>query len=532
MNRLFKQYPNVTTYIISLLSVLLIYSPLLVIPFAQEDDYFYFGYDNRHSFTHHPQYAFFNVLGRPLCNAVGFFFAKLISTVNDFTLTRFLAMLLIAGLMTILIRYLQKLTVSFVLSFLIALAIFILPGIQFCLILGSASVLTLVLLLSLSASIVLNPADKIAQNTYSLFKKDNLIRSAITLVLLLTGLFFYPPWTMFFFVPLALFNIFGPVQSFKDRFIRLSKNVVVMGIAEISYFLYSKFIFIPKHHYYQKIISGCPIYTFSLTSNVGEKLGLLKLFSLMSSNLWSINFFAWRSLLIVAVIGIGGIVWLFQGTSLRSRLSEGLLNVGILIVIAGCMFMPSLLAAGGVTGYRICLPFTAMLVALLFWAILTIGKVLPSGRDSFSFLLIGIIVLCGAIAAFMNVRAAAFNNFLEFNFIKQAVLHRLATQSDLGKIHFVLPYQENNYFAPKSKNFLGSMSEFNFNSARNQGTMIIMLRGALVSIYGNDIREKIKPEDLKVSVSNKGEPVPKGDDVTVIDFTELQRPPSPRLRRG
>jgi hypothetical protein len=123
---------RVVQIVILVASIYLIYSPILIYTFDYHDSFYVFAYSDHSVCSHHPQYASFIFFGRPLYAFVNcLVVAQLIDTLQDATLVRWIALMIISGVAVWFYHILRFHKLADLIALVTSILVFILPGVQF-----------------------------------------------------------------------------------------------------------------------------------------------------------------------------------------------------------------------------------------------------------------------------------------------------------------------------------------------------------------------------------------------------------------
>ena len=504
----------VIIFLILLACLTLIYSPALTIGFAPNDDYYYFTYDTRSSFSQHPQYIFFNLVGRELYNVIGLPMAFLIRGMDDFASIRIITLILLAASCALLATYLVHIGATRITALISGLLIAILPGFQAGILWVTMAPFFVGLLLAIIAGLLVQ---KINLN-YGLASKFNIAKILLSSLFLICSLFIYQPWAMMFFLPFVGFLLFE-----KNKTVRLSLNLakinfVIFSLACISYYLLHKFILL-RLMFYRKpelveAFNSLGQFRFEISNNPASKI-----FSLFLNEpdrvfgLWDVYQSGWGSLIAIAVIMIGAIVSIAKILiDKRSLADNKLLIVVSVIYVASFLSVlaPYAMSEGGHSGFRVLLPASVLLSLLVaknfnliagFFAsqIITKDKTKVSNLSRLpGYGALFIFILAIAFTAHKNIKNSSENNLKEFNFVQSLIFNHIGNFGLPRHIHIVMP-QGNISFDDLPS--LGN-GEFNYNSTSNWPNIPWIVRAALMPIFADQtalIINPVKLDDLDIN---------------------------------
>lgn len=496
-------------FLILLACLTLIYSPALTIGFAQNDDYYYFAYDARSTFTHHPQYIFFNLIGRELYNVIGFPMAFLIKGMDDFASIRIITLILLAASCALLATYLVHIGASRVIALPSALLIAMLPGFQAGILWVTMAPFFVGLLLAIIAGLLLQ---KINLNS-GLASKFDIVKILLSYFLLTCSLFIYQPWAMMFFLPLVGFLLFK-----KDKTVRLSLhlsaiNFVIFSLACISYYSLHKFLLLKLMFYRNpelvEAFNSLGQWGFKISSNPASRI--LSLFLNEPDQLfglWDIYHSGWGSVITISIIATGIIASIAKILIDKRSLAEHKLLIvvsAIYVISFLSVLAPYAISEGGHSGFRVILPAAVLLSLLLaknfsliadFFAFSMHAKNGIKVSNLSTLLGYGILlffVLAIAFFSHKNIKESTKNNLNEFHFVQSLLFNHIGNFGLPRHIHVVMP-QGNTSFdgLPMLAN-----GEFNYNSTSHWPNIPWIVRAALIPIFSERSAMRINPVRLE-----------------------------------
>ncbi len=512
-------------YIIFFAVLCLIYGVVLAIPFAQNDDYYYFAYDNHMLFGRHPQFVFFNLVGRQLYNLIAYPMGMMIHDISDFSLVRLLILGIHAVSMTLISRYMITLGVPRLISMLAAVAIFILPGIQVGVLWVTMAPFAVALLLALISGISVMKINAEHLTITNFWHRKNLSMFLVPGLLLFVSLFIYQPWAMFFLLPIVACLLFADGAAKNTQ-----KKILVAGLLFVlviaGYFIFQHWIFLPISFYlspeYAKGFQALGQFKFEVSSDPFSRfISLMPVIYQKGFSLWDIysggRVVFWVTLTIVT----GGALHLLNlareqkyQSMIKIFISSGVLRLVFLLGLFAASIIPVVASAAGHSGYRVILVFSSMVVLLLWWAILSILKMILSKRETLiggACMVVLFLVVAGAsISAIHNDRDSALNNYRELDYIRAKISEHLHNYGKISRVHFIVPAYGESYMGLPT---LGN-GEFNYNSASNWPNLPWMFRCALLGFF---------PERSKVHVkwgdNSNPDTIQFGNDITVTYST-------------
>lgn len=484
--------------------LLLIYSSALSIDFAQNDDYYYFAYDTQTTFKAHPQYIFFNLVGRQLYNIIAFPVAMLIRGMDDFALVRTLEIIFLAMSGALVAWYATTLGVSHWHSVVLALLLTTLPGFQAGILWVTMGPFYVAFLLGLVGGVVVQSVD----TAMPIFSRHNLTRLIIGSVLFLAALFIYQPWAMSFLLPVIAYLLFKSGVSASHKIFVLIINGVVFSISAILYFSIHNFIYLPYLFAVDPIrraqFGALGNLRFELSDDpIGRLLNLVEHDGVRIIGLWDIYGAGWGIWISLIILAAGLTAASLRTLSTAARPPICLVH-GVLVA-AGCIgillasAIPLYASAGGHAGFRVLLPTSAIFVLLVVWAagsivgaipeILVNKRFLVSGDfflQSLQIIIFGGLLALAGVTAYKNTRDSAKNNAAEYSYLQSVLLNHINSFGVPSHIHFIRPRGNISYLGLPT---LGN-GEFNFNSAANWPNVLWMVRASLLPFFAdrNDVR--------------------------------------------
>ncbi len=203
---------------------------------------------------------------------------------------------------------------------------------------------------------------------------------------------------MFFLVPLFAKVLFTDLSEWPRTRATIVRGVILLIACCLPYFIIHKFIVIPElllsHPEGAHVIQKGSIYEINVSLDPIKKaeffVNKLAYFALNLWNIYQTRILAFAVLLLIAF----GCVRRFSRNGWQPALA-----CCVLLLMANA---PNLVAAGGYPAYRTLVPFSAMIVLLLIWA-------LPKPA-------IHVLFAWALISASVNVALVAGSNFLQFEY--------------------------------------------------------------------------------------------------------------------
>ncbi len=197
-----------------MLALYVVYGPAVNLPYAQNDDYNYFRYENRSSYAYHPQYEIFRWIGRHGYNFVGYFMGLAIRDMEDIVFLRIAILITHALSMTAMMMFMVRLDINRIAAFLIISPLYFLPGIPTTVLWVTLAPFTIASLLGILGGIRI---DFLPKTMFPIRRKTTVRKLlpgfgilCISYLCLLGGLFTYPAWALFYVLPiLAIIHFKG-----------------------------------------------------------------------------------------------------------------------------------------------------------------------------------------------------------------------------------------------------------------------------------------------------------------------------------
>jgi len=424
-------------FLASFVFLSLVFMPLLVIPFAQHDDYNFFAVVPKEEVLSHPQTLFMFYFGRPFQGIYGELVKPFIDVPADLAPFRMISILFAsvsAALFALQLRAtgIGKLPLLFAI-----IAIFLLPGVQFYIILVYASPMIMAVSFALLSAMLLEKVE--ARDFLRLrFTKFRPFLFAIgSFLLLLLSIHTYQTSTMFFFVPTLVLILFTDINKWKETRLLVLRNLVLFSAVVLTFFLVHRYITLPflldRFPQAAHVVTQGSLYEFSVSTDILNKLSFfIKSLSFQSLNLWSIypaKKVAFFVLLFIAAGALAALWKLGRTTALRGRywsVSQASVAVALLLILSN---LPNLAAAGGYPAYRTLFPYMAMIVILLLWSAKSVSDILPQKWQSRAIWIVtGLLMIIGIFSAHYNILNVAVNNHLELSYLRAAVAAEIANK--------------------------------------------------------------------------------------------------------
>ena len=424
-----------------------IYLPLLALPSAQHDDYNFFAWGSAlgKGIALHPQSLFTFYFGRPFQGIFCSILMPFVKIPADFAYIRLISIFFAAAATALFAVWFRILNIGRWPVFFISLAIFLLPGVQFYILLIISSPMIIAVFLSLSSALLLN---KISERTsflkLPLYNLKFMLITFIAFLMLLVSIFTYPVSAMFFLVPILSIILFREIKDWKDTRRIVFSNIMLLLLVCLTFYLLQRYIFIPYllKHYPQGahvIMAKNSPYKFALSHDLLRKFFTLKTIIIQSLNLWniypSLNIPIYSSIL----IGIGivaSVVVSFKNRIFVKYFSYILQAFFAVVIIIGLSNIPNIAAINGYIAYRTIFPCSAMVLILLTWSVRSIAKVfLKKWRYYIMCTFAGFIAIIFSFSAAYNILENTVDNFLALTYLRARIAGDIANKPPV--IHII-----------------------------------------------------------------------------------------------
>lgn len=422
-------------FLVSFIFLCFAFMPLLTIPCAQHDDYNFFAWGPREGLLSHPQALFTLFLGRPIKGVLASFFMRFVDTPADFAPIRAIYLFFAALSTALLTVYLKKAKIGNLPVLFTSIAIFLLPGMQYYILVILSSPMLLGVFFALVSMMFLEKVSAKDLLSLRLFVKPySLLFTIFSFLFLLAALLSYQVTTMFFLVPTLILVLFRDIDKWKETRLIVLRDLVLLGTAIITFFLVHRCIVLPylfaKYPQASHVVGPGSKYQFMLSINVLQKMAFfIKNLSFQSLNLWSIypTLQIAFGVLLFIIIGVIAALWkmICKATLRRNYWSVAQASVVILFLII-LSNLPNLAAAGGYPAYRTIFPYTAMIIILLIWSAKSLLGFLSEKWQLRAIW----VVACGMLVisifcAHYNMLNVAVNNHLELSYLRAAIAEEI-----------------------------------------------------------------------------------------------------------
>ncbi len=441
-------------FVLSSVWLAAIYASTFLISSASNDDYWLWTHDKWQSPSEHPQYKFFELIGRPLQAEIAGWFGCIARTVEALWKVRLITLALLATSMTFLAYWAFRSLHSKLAAFSMIGMIFVLPGIQAAMAWVAVAPFVFALLLGLVAAAALRFVRfrewfccwKRGKKEFASAIVQTLVGGLVAIGAMWAALQVYPPWALSFFLPIMITFLFPRGLDLRDRYSALVRDVLFFLVVGTGYFLHHRLVSLPQLLAENPGYIEPSGYAFALTPDLLSKVRVFLIEYLPAQlNLWSVYPRHWVGGVVLAVILAGLLTAAGRSvTAWRGRrvaaLRHGVLwltaVVAILLLGNATLIIPS----EGHGHYRMLFMGTAMLALVVAWALRQVcGLFGPGGLvRPWALLLAGLMVAGGALA-YVNVLYSVLNLHVERRFIEGAIVQHLAAEGKLEVIEIIQP---------------------------------------------------------------------------------------------
>lgn len=421
----------VLCYLGVLVFLIFVYSPSITIPFAQNDTWQAGGGPLTETWVNwqHRQC-------RPICAEINQFWLPLVSDLVSISYVRVFDVMLLAVLVLLTAdRIGREISIEPLSAILLCTSIFLLPSIQWAIIMAEPGPLVAVFFALLSSYFARAAAKGLAQPSRTLFVLRPLASTALAMVLLYMSLFTYPAYTFFFLIPPWIAIMFNPAGAWPQVRKEFVAYLIMLLSACVTYFWTCSRLNPPS-------TVPLPAYRFELSRDImahvghfvyGQAEAVLNLWNIYPSHVVS----AIVILLIGAGMGIG--MWKkrnapFDGPNRRTHTLQRFLALIIVPVIMNAPFM----VGSGFYPRRVYFCVTVLVVVLLYWAISQLAMELSTSiRQKVVVSALCVQTVIGGLLANYNVSATALSASMEFLFVRMVLFEH--KDETIRHIHIIPP---------------------------------------------------------------------------------------------
>ena len=523
-----------------------IYSPALNIPFAHHDQYRFFREDYhrpaelRKERTNDNQYSGIRQIGRPITAEIEYRTFKNVAVIKDLTFFRYITVFVIVISATLIAVWLYYLGLPKYAAFLVSGSLFTLPGIQnFVCMANIPNVLAI--FLAVVSSLMLYRLRFLSVRSLS---RRNLVDAvailSVSFLTLMAALFSYPTVASLFLLPPLTLILFRKLDEWAEIRKVVVMHLGVLGVASIVYFIMVKCLLSPATGR-----KGAGAYQVELTYDVVGKIRwFIKPVSVWALNLWNIYLKNEVVLLVLLVICLGvlakTVAFLnsdFFSKNRRKAVSTALQGVTAVIALVLAVNMPLILMSSRLLLFRIILPYTAVIVTILFFALRELVEAV--GRKwakSATTIVFSIVFVGSALYANFNVSNNALNSYTETLFISS----QLAKYVDDGikRIHVVVPVLNGKRYRLGYNGRPQITGEFNAGPLTHPSWVLEIVRAALLQVMdasrfvvvgcakGQSLQECLKnasAQTIVVTYSETNEPIEMTPKTVVVNMNDLMQ---------
>lgn len=508
-----RQFESLLLTASCFLTLFIVYSPVVFIPYAFHDDYYFIQTTaQRHFFDLYACHEGIRNIGRPLGAWVLTIFNWFTNTIDRLSAARFVLIITLSLCCYLYTVFLRKYPLSRLQSFLMATTIFTLPSFEAIVSYVGAGYVLYSILFGLAAAIVI---DRIEGGSFD--AKVN-AKQICGLGLLLAAILIYPSGAMFYWVipAHALFSSLPTgIHNQRVKFL----NFFVIGILAIL--LYVLILAFMKPHFIQHTDSFYNPYIF--TSDYVRKVGWFLKDPLVSSlNLWKIfpsRFFLVTISLIVTAHFLSMFKLFTKTTTQNERrniIRESMLNSFVFCSLIVLSFIPNLAAVSAAGFYRCTSALTTIILIAVIYALKEwLAFLVKSPNQKFFTVILIILCLCGGYNANKNVflyRALP-------SYVETSYLHSVLKSMDSHKkveLYFVFP--ENNQI--KSR-----YDEFGIPTSWYQDNLPMLTLATLVELKGVAFLNPV-PDVITKKVSSVKN-ITLGPSTRIVNMAGLYEPSGP-----
>src|ERR1017187_8237837 len=434
--------PRISTWLICVAVLGLVFLPVFVIPYAHHDQYRHFRDPGanaafKQSCTNDPQYGWLYLVGRPIAAETECVIFEHTARLSDLIAFRFWVLALLALAATSYAELIRR-SLSRLASVTLSLAIFTLPGAQVAVFMTNLANVLAPLLATLPY-LALNKA----QEQYVCRSRPSAAGWAtLAAALLLAALLTYPFLALFFFCATLAHLLFDASKGWRPQAGRLLRDAGFLGVTAALYWSIAKLALFPHDPamiarmpaaYRPNLdISGIPGRFAFLLDGISPKL--LTLWYVYPSQLLV------ACVLMVMCVGLSLYLWRGNGQGVRKWHRHQLLAVLTVIVLLFASAGPFLLLPATFL-YSLFFATGAMIVLLLFWSgtqIIVHTRLVRLFRDGRGAGSIGIaICAAGCIIAAITTTVNVQNSFLELAYFKAQIA--AVRDGDIQRVHIVQP---------------------------------------------------------------------------------------------
>jgi len=500
-----------------ILSATLFYSVFFIVTvtiYAHHDDYSFWMPENA-------LIKFFTQLfdlGRPLAYYLAELYSHFLKTINDGSLIRKAAILMISLGSALTALWLYSLNLKKIPAFLISISIFTLPGFAVFASYITGAIMLVAVVSALIGGLVIG---QIKVNHYrEILSIRHIALMLAGLSLLETALLINPPCAMMFITAISSLVIFSNPNNWPQTRLRLLIHFFVFGVALLGYFIGVK-IYLSSGGASGSVREDA--YAFKVSLNFLDKFKFFtEVASPRSFNLWLKEQPIYTY--VAALILTGIFIRIFQDykkspEQIDQKRISYYLQVTLAITLLLLMsFTPNLAASSNFAGFRHTFVYSAMVVLLLAKAFETFASQFPKNYQNI-FFKAGLFLMAttGIFSAQQNASQVAVNAFVERSYIGATLAPYFRANKDIKEI-FVI-----NSTLSSSVNFIGTRpyhDEVGIPTTHFSQD-IPWLFSTIFQQYGKDPSNTL----IRVDSANPTvDPDQLPDDTLIIDMANVQYP--------
>ena len=526
----------------SIIYLYFVYSPVIYLPYAHIDDYYYWV----HKITWHNLFArgFAEISGRHLYNFIHYAIAvNLIHDICSLGIVRILGLIFISISVTIFAIWLCHLVRDKKVVFFLSLSIFMLPGMNFFIFMGVCVPYIVGIIFSLISALLIDKVDpKMLSPLRPSWTKNikHLILVVLSLILFISSLYTYQIFAMFYLVPGVCVMVFKKIEDWPTTRLKLILNLIVFGIGCTIYYVVQKFILLPiallNNPGIAKSFASEISHRFDLvpdlTTLLTRKMNLFSIVAIRTFNLWKttpgeiVMFFLIGIIIIGILIAITRTYFGISDSKKRFlRIRHNIEIVFLFFIFLIAANAPNILSYGGSSQVRAAFVSAVIIILILIWSLKHIFAFMSTKWKSIlSLFILGIILIGSGVITQRNTLQNVTNSNMELNFMRNKILPNV---NKLKAIHII-------GIAPVGGRFTGD--QFNVFTTQNWvGMSPYMIRLILLEYYKYAEKSvriypvanspegwKNAPKDyIIVAWSHPGEPIYAPPDALIVDMNKM-----------
>jgi hypothetical protein len=458
-------------FAIALLWHYLLYGATLWFDFGKDDDYYFFSYDTS-NFEAHPQFYWWQYLGRYGSGFIWEYLSPLITDISDLFWIRVISLLMSSISMSLLVLSFARIKSNILFALFISALIFSLPAIalNFTYVLGAPSTMAWIFsLLAFLGSFVLF-GNQLAP---SKFGGREVLGVILAFSLLWVSIIIYQMSMFFFLIPCTFAMIFGDrkIDSARQTFFQkiwiAGFPMIITASVALSYFVFHKLIYLPKIFTEDVFSDGWSQdqrYSFNVSSSLMENIKyyfdttIPRIFDLINlhgyTNLWLLT------VIIILLAIIATLYKCFGWRLISGKMSQGLIKYGSFIdesgksvsrkpidifiitsAVCGYYFLSSapIIYQGTHSTYRVILVMSAIVFIVLVWATLRILPLIKIDSRIMKVFLSFSSLISVMISTNITVFGTSLLEYSDVRYVRGEVRSYLNKGEPLDWIHLISP---------------------------------------------------------------------------------------------